>query len=315
MTNPDVLIIGGGLAGLTAATILTEKGKSAIVLDKGRGPGGRMSTRRIGDARCDHGAQFFSTKTTEFQDFIKKAEAAGAVKKWTPAHFDDAHPRYTGTHGMNSLPKFLAENLTVKTSQKVVRLEQKNGWTSYTESGDQFSAKALVLTIPAPQALDLLENSGLDLPETFAALRQIEYYPCLAVLARLERVSALPTPGGLALENQAIAWMTDNFQKGISPEPALTIHASPAFSQEHLDGDLQAAGAKLVELAKPHLGAAQVLDFQVHRWRYSLPYQRFSEPFFKAETEFPLFFGGDGFGMGNVEGAFLSGLAMGGSLT
>ena len=59
MTNPDVLIIGGGLAGLTAATILTEKGKIAIVLDKGRGPGGRMSTRRMGEARCDHGAQFF----------------------------------------------------------------------------------------------------------------------------------------------------------------------------------------------------------------------------------------------------------------
>lgn len=311
MTNPDVLIIGGGLSGLTAAATLTEKGKNAIVLDKGRGPGGRMSTRRMGEARCDHGAQFFSTKTIEFQDFIKKAEAAGAVKKWTPAHFDDAHPRYAGTHGMNTAPKFLAKNLAVKASQKVVRLEQKNGWIAHTESGNQFSANALVIAIPAPQALDLLKNSGLDLPETFAALRQIEYYPCLAVLARLDRVTALPTPGGFALENQSVAWLADNFQKGITPEPTLTIHASPAYSQEHLDGDLQAAGAKLLDLAKPHLGAVQILDFQVHRWRYSLPYQRFSEPFFKAETEFPLFFGGDGFGMGNVEGAFLSGLAIG----
>ncbi len=311
MTNPDVLIIGSGLAGLTAATILTEKGKSAIVLDKGRGPGGRMSTRRMGEARCDHGAQYFSTKTADFQNFIKKAEAAGAVKNWTPAHLDDDHSRWVGANGMNSLPKFLAKNLTVKTSQRVVRLEQNNGWIAYTESGDQFSGKALVIAIPAPQALDLLKNSGLDLPESLAALRQIEYYPCLAVLARLDRASALPAPGSLAFENHEIAWMADNFQKGISPEPTLTIHASPAFSQAHLDGDLQAAGAKLLELAKPQLGDAEVLDFQVHRWRYSLPYQRFPEPFFKAETEFPMLFGGDGFGMGNVEGAFLSGLAIG----
>ncbi len=311
MTNPDVLIIGSGLAGLTAATILTEKGKSAIVLDKGRGPGGRMSTRRMGEARCDHGAQFFSTKTVDFQNFIKKAEAAGAVKNWTPAHLDDDHSRWIGTNGMNSLPKFLAKNLTVKTSLRVVRLEQKNGWMAHTESGDQFSARALVIAIPAPQALDLLKNSGLDLPEALVALRQIEYYPCLAVLARLDRESALPAPGSLAFENQAIAWMADNFQKGISPEPTLTIHASPAFSQEHLDGDLQAAGAKLLTLAKPQLGDAEVLDFQVHRWRYSLPFRRFPEPFFKAETEFPLLFGGDGFGTGNVEGAFLSGLAIG----
>ncbi len=312
MTNPDLLIIGGGLAGLTAASVLSEKSWNPIVLDKGRGPGGRMSTRRMGEARCDHGAQFFSTKTTEFQDFIKKAAATGAVKKWTPAHLPDGHPRWTGTDGMSAVPKFLAKNLTVKTSQRVVRLEQKNGWTAHTESGDQFSAKALIIAIPAPQALDLLKNSGLDLPETFAALRQIEYYPCLAILARLDRASALPAPGGLALENHEIAWMADNFQKGISPEPTVTIHASPAFSQEHLDGDLQAAGTKLLELAKPQLGDAKVLDFQVHRWRYSLPYRRYPEPFFKAETAFPLLFGGDGFGMGNVEGAFLSGLAMGG---
>lgn len=312
MTNPDVLIIGGGLAGLTAAHFLLEKGWNSIVLDKGRGPGGRMSTRHAGEARFDHGAQFFSTKTTDFQIFIKKAEIAGVVKKWTPAHLEDAHPRWVGSQGMNSLPKFLTQNLNVFTGQKAIRLApQSNGWKVFTESGHEFSAGALIVTIPSPQALDLLKNSGLELPETFDALQQIEYLPCLAVLARTDKPRFLPSPGSLAPDNQAIIWIADNFQKGISPVPAITIHASPAFSQEHLEGDLQATGTKLLELATPYLGDVQVLDFQIHRWRYSLPYKRFPGPFFKTETDdFPLLFGGDGFGQGNVEGAFLSGLEM-----
>lgn len=310
MTNPEVLIIGGGLAGLTAASVLTENGRDVIVLDKGRGPGGRMSTRRLGEARFDHGAQFFSTKTTEFQHFIKKAEAAGAVKNWTPTHLQDGHPRWAGEDGMNAVPKFFAENLTVHSGQKVVKLRQNNGWTAITESGERFSAPALIVAIPAPQALDLVKNSGLDLPDVSVALRQIEYFPCLAALVRLDRVSALPAPGALALDNQPVVWMADNFQKGISPEPTVTIHASPAFSLEHLEGDLQVAGVKLLECAQPYLGGVQVLDFQVHRWRYSLPHRRYPEPFFEAETTSPLLFGGDGFGTGNVEGAFVSGLRM-----
>jgi predicted NAD/FAD-dependent oxidoreductase len=52
------------------------------------------------------------------------------------------------------------------------------------------------------------------------------------------------------------------------------------------------------------------MDCQIHRWRYSLASERYHAPFIRADNEHPPFFGGDGFGMGNVEGGFLSGLAM-----
>ena len=54
---PRLVVVGAGLAGLTAAQALTDA-FDVIVLDKGRGFGGRMATRRIGDATFDHGAQF-----------------------------------------------------------------------------------------------------------------------------------------------------------------------------------------------------------------------------------------------------------------
>ena len=44
----------------------------------------------------------------------------------------------------------------------------------------------------------------------------IEYDPCIAVMAVLKQATDIPT-GGIILENQAVAWIADNFQKGIFP--------------------------------------------------------------------------------------------------
>ena len=43
--DADVVIVGGGIAGLVAARELVASGLRVIVLEKGRGVGGRMATR------------------------------------------------------------------------------------------------------------------------------------------------------------------------------------------------------------------------------------------------------------------------------
>ena len=54
-------IIDAGMAGLSYAQALRHQDHNAIVFDKSRGPGGRMSTRCIdtplGDVAFDQGAQ------------------------------------------------------------------------------------------------------------------------------------------------------------------------------------------------------------------------------------------------------------------
>ncbi|MSO32728.1 MAG: FAD-dependent oxidoreductase, partial [Ilumatobacteraceae bacterium] len=65
MTKKRVVVVGAGIAGLTAARALSHAGHSVIVLDKGRSVGGRMATRRIGDATVDHGAQFFTVRSDD----------------------------------------------------------------------------------------------------------------------------------------------------------------------------------------------------------------------------------------------------------
>ena len=312
------LIIGAGMAGLAAARELTSHGWDVILLDKSRGVGGRMATRRMDvrqgeTTRADHGAQYFSVRTPEFRQVIADLEAEGVAQVWDLEAAGIEHPRYFGTEGMSSIPKYLAKDLNIKLQERATLLEADGtGCRVTTEAGGTFSADALILTIPAPQAFDLLANSGIALNEAGQhAFEAIHYQPCLAVLVLLKVPSRIPAPGLVKFEDGDFATVTDNQQKGIAPEqPTVTIHASPEFSLAHLEGDLKAAGQKLLAQLTAWIPAGSVAEYQVHRWRYSLAEVRSPEPFAALDTPFPLLMGGDGFGMGNVEGAFQSGLKM-----
>ncbi len=105
MTIPagaTVGIIGAGMAGLACATRLADAGFAVTAFDKGRGPGGRMATRRAEvegrTVRFDHGAQYFTARDPAFADQVTRWQADGIVARW-PAAGDDA---WVGTPGMNA---------------------------------------------------------------------------------------------------------------------------------------------------------------------------------------------------------------------
>jgi renalase len=323
---PTILIIGGGLAGLTAARELTRQGHTVTVLDKGRSVGGRLATRRLGDGCADHGAQYFSAQSPEFNALTHEMQQAGVVHEWHLEQSDPAsfrHPRWVGSKGMNGIAKYLARGLKIWTGCLVKHVfPTKNGWliTAETEGNPlTINADVLIITIPAPQALALWEASGLTLTEPDrAALAAIAYAPCLAVLVQLTQPSLLPKPGGLKQTNgdqqhNPVAWLADNMQKGISPnQPTVTLHASHDFSQAHVDDpDQEALIPILLADVASYVPAELIVAEQIHRWRHSNAIKRHPDPFLAAQAHAPLFFGGDGFGNGNIEGAFLSGLALG----
>ncbi|MBA3611032.1 MAG: NAD(P)-binding protein, partial [Rubrobacter sp.] len=107
MTQNSCIIVGAGISGLLAATELQAAGWTVTVLDKGRGVGGRMATRRIDGASFDHGAQFFTVRTERFQNLVDGWLAAGAAAEWSRGFpnaagegGNDGHPRYRGSNGM-----------------------------------------------------------------------------------------------------------------------------------------------------------------------------------------------------------------------
>ena len=139
-------------------------------------------------------------------------------------------------------------------------------------------------------------------------LQTIHYQPCIAVMANLKNQTNIPSPGGISLENSNVSWVADNFQKGISPVFSATSHANPSFSLAHFDDDLTQIGHQLLSEITDLIPADSVESYQVHRWRYSLASERYADNFLLAKsTKFPLIFAGDGFGIGSIEGAFISG--------
>lgn len=310
--NTSVLIIGTGMAGLTAAAELQRAGRRVRVLDKGRGVGGRLASRRMGEASFDHGAQFITTRDPRFVSALEGWRQTGVVEEWCRgfAEHADGHPRWRGKPSMNSVAKHLARGLEVRLEQQVVALHcLQDQWRAETNTGEVYSASAVVLTPPVPQSLALMAAGGFVLPpEIRAPLAGIEYERCLAVMAVLEGPSRLPPPGGLAPAEGPIAWIADNQIKGISATPAVTLHATHAFSLEHWDGDRQASGRLLLDVAAEWLGAS-IKTFQVHGWRYSKPMRVHEQACVIASQCPTLVLAGDAFAGPKVEGAALSGWA------
>ena len=311
--DKTTIIIGGGISGLIAATVLQRQNRSVTVLDKGRGIGGRMATRRINDGDTegifDYGTQYFSVKQPEFQTWVDDWLQQGIIKEWCRGFgTDDGKPRYCGVNGTRGIAKHLAQDLDVHTSSRVIKLNRDRYWQVFT-ADEEFQADILVMTSPVPQSLTLLKDSQIALSSHIqTALEQISYHPCIAVLALLDEPSSIPSPGGFAPEDESLVWLASNYQKGISPNGyAVTLHGTPEFSAAHWDNSDADIAQKLFAAA-PWL--TSVTKYQVHRWRYSLPKTFYADSCLHL-PELSLAMAGDAFVAPKIEGAVLSGLAVG----
>jgi renalase len=313
--NPDVLIIGAGLAGLSAANELQLAGYRVLVVDKGRGLGGRLAGRRIGGATFDYGAQFMTTRQPRFVEQVNQWVDAGVAEPWysSVTGQPNSHVRYRGVPTMTAIAKYMAQDIDILRATRVTAIgHEDNGWIAILDNGASVSADSMIITAPAPQTIELLATGNTQLPnDKCARLNRIVYESCIAVMAILDGPSNISSPGATMLEVGPIAWISDNQQKGVSSLPAITIHGSAAFSAKYLDYDRNLVAEKLIAAAKPYVGA-NVLEFQVHRWRYSKPIVMDEHSCMLASEHTslpPLIFAGDAFAGPRVEGAVLSGWA------
>ena len=66
-----IVVIGAGISGCVCAYLLSKAGHKVTLIEKGRGVGGRMSTRRMNGARIDHGAQFFTVRDSRMEKLLE----------------------------------------------------------------------------------------------------------------------------------------------------------------------------------------------------------------------------------------------------
>jgi predicted NAD/FAD-dependent oxidoreductase len=162
--------------------------------------------------------------------------------------------------------------------------------------------------------LALLDAGNVQLPLAGRnALETIQYAPCFTVLATLARPSRVPPPGGVQVQGSPrVVWIGDNQQKGVSPHPAVTIHATAEFSRQHFEAPYEQVAEWLLAEAEARgwLDRSAVQTVQVHRWRYAQPTVLHPERYLLLDEPAPLAFAGDAFFEARVEGAALSGTAV-----
>lgn len=307
-----IAVVGAGVSGLVAAGRLARD-HEVIVLDKGRSVGGRLATRRIGDAVLDHGAQFFTVRGDDFRAQVDDWVARGLAHVWCHGFGPDGdgYPRYVGSAGMNSLARDLAAGLDCRPNRLVFTLRrQEEGWDVVIDDGTAIAADAVVLTAPVVQSWALLvQSEALDVPEE---LFRCEYHRTIGLLTVLDRPSKVPDPGGVQLDPADAAapfgFVGDNQAKGVSPVPAVTFHATQPWSREHWDDDADTLRTALLQRAAPFVGGAEVLDAQVKKWRFAGPVTPWPEPCW-VDEEHRVVLAGDLFAGPKVEGAFNSGVA------
>lgn len=321
----NCLIVGSGICGLTAANILRDNDISVTVLDKGRGIGGRIATRKFshemtGEGVFDYGAQYFTARDERFKKWVEKWIKLGIVNKWSEGFVNskgdlkiDNQNRYIGSENMRQITKFMAQDLDLHQSTKVTKFNwEEDKWLVLTEDEKTYYSKNLLLTSPVPQSLALIRESNISLDQDLRTnLENIEYDPCIVLMALCESETNIPKPGGMWVDDEHISWISDNYKKGIKTEAiSVTVHTSPTFSRNNWNESNESIYNKLSgEILE--LTGTEVVGYQIHKWLYSQPVTFFDSYFAFTNKSGPIYFAGDAFSGPRVEGAFISGLEAG----
>jgi len=316
---PRAAVIGAGLSGLICAERLIREGWPVTVFDKGRGPGGRLSTRRADEFRFDHGAQYFTARDQRFRDRVDAWVHDGVVALWngrivrigqSQTLEESPGERFVGTPGMNAPARALATVVEPQAGVRVAsvtpdgrrwRLEDERG-------GDLGSFDKVAVAVPSPQAVPLLAEA----PDLASRAADAVMAGCWTVMARFERRLDLGYDGAF-VTGSPLSWIARDSSKPCRPDgEAWVLHASPEWSQEHIEDEQDTVIEALTAALRDLVGTAAAVPTEhlaAHRWRFSLPVHALDEECL-FDPERGLGACGDWCNGARVEGAYLSGLAL-----
>ncbi len=321
----DVVIIGAGMAGLVCAQQLSQAGYSVLVVEKSRGLGGRVATRRLHDTFADHGACYLKPKDELMTRFVELLCQRDVLRIWDGVFLEKPTlstssievPRYIAPEGMSSIAKFLAQGLNILLNQRAIAIHSndKEWFISLESSDEQITAKALVVAIPAPQALALLQPLATTVDTKFIdKLASVEFFPSISVMAGYSpKERSLLEWNAVTLENDEIlTWIGYEGSKRTTVQPVFVVQSSAKFAETHLETvDLQPVGQQMLQVAADSVKFPWLSNpewMQVHRWRYAFP-QSSLEDILTAQTSLPLVCCGDWCGGNLIAGAMHSGIA------
>jgi renalase len=324
----NTLIIGTGTAGLTCAQQLTRSGQTPTLIDKSKGLGGRLATRRLNNTHADHGVCYLKPKSESFGRWIDDLVSDGILRIWTDRiHQLDRSftlqdpskiaPCYASPQGATAIAKHLAKGLSIIPDRRVTHLELiPNGWRVTATNGtdqDSIDARQIVFAIPPVQVLELIESIAPI--QVVNQLKTVEFAPSITAIATypaelLPTAEALPWRG-IQCDDAELSWIGLDSSKQLSPpKPVIVVQSNAEFADRYIDNpDLNAVGQQLLDrAAKLADWIAEPELFQVHRWRYAFAKTPLKDRF--VDVGNGLYLCGDWCGGDRVESAYFSGLAI-----
>lgn len=306
-----VAVIGAGIAGLACANRLARSGYKTVLFDKGRGPGGRMSTRRVDlpdlQLRFDHGAQYVTVRDPDFTAVIEGLERDGHAARWDVAGAD----AWVGTPGMNGIVKALAQSRHVHWGARVEHAERTEiGWRISGDGFEPHICDAAIVAVPAEQAASLLASLDGDIAEKARATLS---EPCWTLMAAF--AAPLPIAEDVLRHRGDIAWAARNSAKpGRDGPESWVLQASVPWSQTHLEQSAEEVASRLLAALALDIGEPlpPLLHATAHRWRYARTTARHAEPYWNPRLRLGVC--GDWLGGARIEAAWLSGHRLAGTI-
>lgn len=343
-----IAIQGSGMAAAAAAERLCTK-HQVTVFEAGRGPGGRMSTRRAEAYQWDHGAQYFTPKTETFANAVDGWCARGLSEIWGGHHCVwtatggvSADPkaavakRYVGSPGMNDICRGMLEGVETIYETRAVAKRRTDGMGWTLEHGKSGAALGeFDLLICSDKTAATHHRSDLDkglLGGFVKPASSVRSARSLALMLATKETK-LEFTSLLLEEHPAFSWIArDDSKPGrqrTDGAECWVAHASPAFTNRFLDTQkgqyANAIRANVVRDLVPQFAALvsdlnggfapEVVLAQGHRWGAAFPTTSFDPSvgrqfYLDADAGFAAC--GDYFTPfpGRVEGAWISGSSL-----
>jgi renalase len=311
-----VIVVGGGISGVSCARVLTAAGVEVVVLDRGRALGGRMAVSTVQGRAVDVGASYFTVGDDGFGAVVADWAQRGLARPWTdgfhvvdggrPSGVKSGSMRWAAPGGLRSLVEDLARGLTV---ERVDVAGVAPGDDGVALRVDGRPARAVVLAMPDPQARRLLAPG---LPSR--AVLDDDYAPVLALSAGWPgRTWDSALEGAFVNGDDDLTWVADDGRRRGDDAPVLVAHSTAGLATAHLDAPGEATAPMLTALGRA-LGLTEPPVWShVQRWTFAHPAGTRGATHHLGEDGIGLC--GDAWSQKpRVEAAYLSGAALGRAL-
>ena len=314
----NIAIVGAGITGLTVAHFLKNHANITF-FEKSRGVSGRISTRRSGELRFDHGAQYFCVKTPEFATFIKPLVQAGIILPWharfveiknkkiiKKTQWNSAYPHYVGVPGMNAVGKFLAQDCNIYLSTLIQKMVHNNCWELIDGNNQYYGGfDWVILSVPAEQAQPILP-SNLSF---YHQLQKVIMSGCYTLMISFNQPISLDFDAALVHDNE-ISWISVNSTKpGRDNTMTMIVNSTNQWADQfsHLS-KTSVAEILLTKLSKMiNITQSDIKEVNIHFWKYANSKKK-KTPLVLVDNNAKLAVCGDWCVHSRVESAFISGL-------